>query len=36
MVYVGKESGFHTRTQEEIHELLVVRMAPRSAHAALQ
>lgn len=22
MVYVGKRSGFHTRTQEEIHELL--------------
>ena len=22
MVYVGKQKGFHTRTQEEIHELL--------------
>ena len=22
MVYVGKESSFHTRTQDEIHELL--------------
>ena len=22
MVYVGKEKGFHTRTQDEIHELL--------------
>jgi uroporphyrin-III C-methyltransferase len=22
MVYVGKEKGMHTRTQEEIHELL--------------
>ena len=22
MVYVGKEKGFHTRTQTEIHELL--------------
>ena len=22
LVYVGKEKGFHTRTQEEIHELL--------------
>eukprot|EP01023_Acetabularia_acetabulum_P025192 TRINITY_DN2412_c0_g1_i10.p1 TRINITY_DN2412_c0_g1~~TRINITY_DN2412_c0_g1_i10.p1 ORF type:complete len:400 (+),score=45.88 TRINITY_DN2412_c0_g1_i10:26-1201(+) len=23
MVYVGKQKGFHTRTQEEIHEMLV-------------
>ena len=23
MVYVGKESGYHTRTQEEIHQLLL-------------
>ena len=23
MVYVGKEAGYHTRTQEEIHELLL-------------
>lgn len=23
MVYVGKEAGFHTRTQAEIHELLL-------------
>lgn len=23
MVYVGKQSGYHTRTQEEIHELLL-------------
>ncbi len=22
MVYVGKQNGFHTRTQDEIHELL--------------
>ena len=22
MVYVGKQKGFHTRTQDEIHELL--------------
>lgn len=22
MVYVGKQAGFHTRSQEEIHELL--------------
>lgn len=25
MVYVGKQSGYHTRTQEEIHQLLEVR-----------
>lgn len=25
MVYVGKQSGFHTRTQDEIHKLLEVR-----------
>lgn len=25
MVYVGKQSGFHTRTQDEIHQLLEVR-----------
>ena len=23
MVYVGKQKGFHTRTQEEIHDLLL-------------
>lgn len=23
MVYVGKQRGFHTRTQDEIHELLL-------------
>lgn len=23
MVYVGKESGFHTRTQEEIHAMML-------------
>lgn len=23
MVYVGKQKGFHTRTQQEIHELLL-------------
>jgi precorrin-4 methylase len=23
MVYVGKEAGYHTRTQEEIHQLLL-------------
>ena len=24
MVYVGKQKGFHTRTQDEIHELLCI------------
>ena len=28
MVYVGKEAGYHTRTQDEIHNLLC-----RFAHA---
>lgn len=23
MIYVGKQSGFHTRSQDEIHELLL-------------
>ena len=23
MVYVGKDAGFHTRTQDEIHQLML-------------
>jgi uroporphyrin-III C-methyltransferase len=33
LVYVGKAAGFHTRTQDEIHELLQARRPPSTSLA---